>query len=194
MQFNSVQAYIEAIRDDPGLAMIPLGLVAELKGISRSAVAEQIKSGTLEAVVVKGRRKTWRGVRPAGLFAQAAKAESALKLRRAAISSALAFIATEERTGIYTEVMAPAGMSPQNPRHRAEIGALLADLSRDSFAAHGFLIGAVVVQKSTGRPNELFFTLARELGALAPGQDENSFWQAECQRVYRHFARVPQTA
>ena len=47
MVFKSVEAYLDALRQDSNLTMLPLGLVAELKGISRSAVSEQIKSGAL---------------------------------------------------------------------------------------------------------------------------------------------------
>ncbi len=188
MVFKSVTEYIEAVRRDPGLAMLPMGLVAELKGISRSAVAEQIKTGTLEAVVVKGKRKTWRGVLPAGLFAQADRTFRHLQDRRAKVAGALATLAAAGKTGTYGDVMAPAGMSPRNPRHRAEIGALLAELSRESLDRHGYLIGAVAVQKASGLPNALFFDLARELGVLAAGADEGSFWRDQCERAFAHHA------
>ncbi|MEW5728168.1 MAG: hypothetical protein AB1918_10120 [Pseudomonadota bacterium] len=189
MIFRSVAEYIEAVRGNPGLAMLPMGLVAELKGISRSAVAEQIKTGALEAVEVKGKRKTWRGVLPAGLFAQTDRAEKHVRDRRAKVAAALSALATAGRTGTYGEVMEPAGMSPRNPRHRAEIGALLADLSRESLVRHGYLIGAVAVQKASGLPNALFFDLARDLGVLLPGVEEPEFWRDQCDRAFAHHVR-----
>lgn len=186
MIFESVADYIDAVRNDPGLAMIPVGLVAELKGISRSAVAEQIRTGALESVVVKGDRKTWRGIRPAALFDQADRAEQRIRDRHDKVAAALAALAAAGRTGTYGEVMAPAGMSPRNPRHRAEIGDILADLSRHSWLDHGFMIGAMAVQKVTGMPNALFFDLARELGGLPPDMDEAAFWRGQCDKAHAH--------
>lgn len=189
MHYKSVEAYIEALKTDPGLTMIPLGLVAELKGISRSAVSEQIKSGRLEGISVKGRRKTWRGVTPKALFAQTERQEQGARDRRHHVVKALSRAAAEGRTATYGEIMEPAGMAPSNPRHRAEIGVLLSELSRESLERHDVLISAIVVQKTTGRPNTLFFTLAEELGRLAPGADRAAFWQAECGKVYAAFRR-----
>lgn len=187
MHYKSVEAYVEALRSDPALTMIPLGLVAELKGISRSAVSEQIKSGRLEGISVKGRRKTWRGVTPQALFAQAERQEHSDKTRRHHVVKALSKAAAEGRPVSYGDIMAPAGMTPSNPRHRAEIGTVLSEISRDSLARHGFLISAIVVQKTTGRPNTLFFKLAEDLGCLAPGADRAAFWQAECDKVFAAF-------
>src|SRR5512145_734067 len=147
MHFKTVAAYLEALKADPALTMIPLGMVAEWKGISRSAVSEQVKSGKLEGIVVKGARKTWRGVSPDALFAQVEAHETGIRERRLQVLRTLSAAAAAGILLTYGEVMAPAGLAPSNPRHRAEIGTLLSDLSRDSLASHDFLISAVVVQK-----------------------------------------------
>ncbi len=188
MVFKSVEAYLDALRQDSNLTMLPLGLVAELKGISRSAVSEQIKSGALSGIVVKGRRKTWRGVQPDALFAQERRIQEEARERREQLLAALVAHAGAKRTVPYATIMEPLGMAPKNPRHRAEIGDLLAEASKRSHADHGFMIGAIVVQKSSGQPNRLFFQLARELGELAEGADETLFWQAQCERVFAHYA------
>ncbi len=191
MHYRSVEAYVEALRHDPALAMIPLGLVAELKGISRSAVAEQIRSGKLEGVCVRGRRKTWRGVAPKALFAQAERQEEDARERRLKVVKALSRAAVTGQTVPYGEIMAPAGMAASNPRHRAEIGTLLSELSRESLERHGFLIAAIVVQKTTGRPNALFFKVAEDLGCLEAGADPIAFWRAECDKVFAAFRARP---
>lgn len=191
MIFKSVEAYVEALRQDPDLTMIPLGLVAELKGISRSAVAEQIRTGALEGIAVKGQRKTWRGVRPTTLFAQAERARHDAEERTARLGAALAAIAATGQPATYAQAMEAVGMASKNPRQRAEIGELLAAASKDSFAQNGFLIGAIVVQKSSGQPNSLFFHLAREVGALADEADQAAFWQDQCARVFAHYAPPP---
>jgi hypothetical protein len=188
MVFKSVEAYLDALRDDPHLTMLPLGLVAELKGVSRSAVSEQIKSGSLAGVVVKGKRKTWRGVQPDALFAQEQRVREEARQRREKLTAALAAFAAGSRTATYAEIMDPVGMAPKNPRHRAEIGDLLAEASKQSLAERGFMIGAIVVQKSSGQPNGLFFQLARDLGALSEGADETEFWKAQCDKAFAHFS------
>ena len=188
MIFKTVEAYVEALRLDPGLTMIPLGLVAELKGVSRSSVSEQIKSGSLEGIIFKGRRKTWRGVRPEALFAQEQRATEEAAERRAKLAAALETTAAARRTATYAEIMEPVGMAAKNPRQRAEIGVLLSEASKLSYAQHGFLMGALAVQKASGLPNGLFFQLARELGALAADGDEAAFWTAECDKVFAHYA------
>lgn len=187
MIFPSVETYLAALRRDPALAIIPLGMVAELKGISRSAVSEQIKTGRLESLIVEGRRKTWRGVTPAALFAQAERLDAVARERRDRVAETLARAAAEHRLIPYGAVMEAAGLSARNPRDRAAIGALLAELSRDSLAQRGCLIGAIVIQKATGHPNAQFFELARTLG-LPVGADETGFWRDQCDRV---FGRVP---
>lgn len=183
MIYASVEAYLEALRGDPALAMIPLGMVAELKSISRSAVSEQIKSGRLESLTVKGRRKTWRGVTPKALFEQSERLESSARDRRHRVAAALSASGAAGRLATYGEVMSAAGLSARNPRDRAEIGLLLAELSRDSLAAGNFLVGAIVIQKATGHPNAQFFQLARELGLLV-GSDEAGFWREQCAKVF----------
>ncbi len=188
MVFKTVEAYVEALRTDPGLTMIPLGLVAELKGISRSAISEQIKSGSLEGIIVKGRRKTWRGVRPEALFAQELRTQQEAVERRAKLAAALETAATARHTATYAEIMEPVGMAAKNPRQRAEIGALLSEASKRSYAEHGFLLGALAVQKASGLPNGLFFQLARELGALAADGDEAAFWREQCDKAFAHYA------
>lgn len=194
MQFKSVTAYLEALGKDPSLAMIPLGMVAEWKGISRSAVSEQIKSGRLEGIVVHGGGKTWRGVSPHTLSLQAQARESHRHDRRLLVLAAIAEAAAAGRVLTYGEVMAPAGMAPSNPRHRAEIGAILSDLSRDSLGSQGFLVSALVVQKTSGRPNGLFFTLARELGCLEKDGNEVAFWRDQCDRAFTAYGRAPNSA
>lgn len=194
MQFKSVAAYLEALGKGPSLAMIPLGMVAEWKGISRSAVSEQIKSGRLEGIVVKGGDKTWRGVSPHTLFAQDQARASHQRDRRLLVLAAIAEAAAAGRLLTYGEVMRPAAMAPSNPRHRAEIGAILSDLSRDSLGGQGFLISALVVQKTSGRPNALFFTLARELGCLGEDQDETAFWRDQCGRAFAAYGKSASSA
>jgi hypothetical protein len=183
MIFTSVEAYLDALRGDPALAIIPLGMVAELKGLSRSAISEQIKSGRLDSLIVEGRRKTWRGITPKALFEQAERLECGSRDRSHRVAGALAEAGAAGRLIAYGEVMAAAGMSASNPRDRAAIGIVLAELSRQSLRAEGCLVGAIVIQKASGHPNVQFFELARELGVLGEG-DRMEFWRGQCAKVF----------
>ncbi|CAA7616858.1 hypothetical protein [Magnetospirillum sp. UT-4] len=194
MLFRSVEAYVEALQKDHSLAMIPMGMVAEFKGITRSAVSEQIKAGQLESISVKGRSKTWKGVTPKALFAQAARIEGDTRERRAKVLRSVSNAAVAGRLIPYSEVMEAAGLSSRNPRHRGVIGALLTDLSQESWREHGFLVSCIVIQKASGRPNGLFFELARTLGALPEDGDPDAFWQAECLKLYAAMTAKPKEA
>jgi hypothetical protein len=71
--------------------------------------------------------------------------------------------------------------------HRA-VGRFVAEICEDEVNRGRPMLGAVVVGYR-GRPARGFFTLARALGLLAPGEDEATFWKAELEAVHEVWRR-----
>lgn len=69
-----------------------------------------------------------------------------------------------------------------------ETGHILGEIVEDEVRAGRPMLSAVAVSVS-GKPGPGFFTLARDLSLLATTNDDLSFWQAECERVYAAWKR-----
>lgn len=70
----------------------------------------------------------------------------------------------------------------------SETGHILGEISEDEVQAGRPMLSAVAVAVS-GKPGPGFFGLARDLGKLRPGEDEQEFWVAEGERVYVAWKR-----
>jgi len=54
------------------------------------------------------------------------------------------------------------------------------------------MMSSIVVSVS-GKPGEGYYTLARELGLLHEGEDEEVFWRRECEKVYEAWKKPYRT-
>jgi hypothetical protein len=68
-------------------------------------------------------------------------------------------------------------------------GKILGDISINEVQQKRPMLSAIAIGIS-GMPSEGFFTLARELGLLKEGIDEEAFWLLECKRVYEEW-KIP---
>ncbi len=66
------------------------------------------------------------------------------------------------------------------------IGGVIGLISKNELEQGRPMMSAIVVGVS-GKPGEGFYNWARELGVLAEGQDEDAFWQNECEKVYEEW-------
>ncbi len=193
----TAQDYVTRVLDDPRSALIPLAIVGEALGLSRSAVIERLKSGTLDGGKVTVGETVYRGVTVASLEQYMAQPkveslsdEDAIATITAAIEAAVRSAgadAFDDLTLAYSEVMEAVGLAWRNPQHRGRIGYLLGEVSRHSRGAHGFLLSAAVVRKTNRRPNEAFFGLARELDLLDDDTDEETFWRSQMAAIRKHY-------
>ena len=86
----------------------------------------------------------------------------------------------------YSEIAPLANLDMANPPDRTEIGRLLGEISTAEHKQGKPLLSAVAISHDGNKPGDGFFTLARELG-LHRGSDDDAFWTAELERVYRYW-------
>ncbi len=70
----------------------------------------------------------------------------------------------------------------------AEIGWVLGEIAEEEVKASRPMLSAVAVAAS-GKSGPGFFDLARTLGKLNKGQDEQAFWRMEIDAAYRAWKR-----
>ena len=63
------------------------------------------------------------------------------------------------------------------------IGEVIGLISKNELEQGRPMLSAIVVGVS-GKPSEGFFNWARELGVLEEGQDKETLWRNECEKVY----------
>ncbi len=94
-------------------------------------------------------------------------------------------VKTAEHNGLtmYQKIAFLMGLPLTGNLMGKETGQVLGEVAEDEHSQGRPLLSAVVVGTS-GRPGPGFFTLARQLGKIAAGQDEDEFWRAELNHVY----------
>jgi hypothetical protein len=194
------QQYYDSIVSDPTQAMVPLAVAQALLKLSRSAVIDRTKGGTLTGVKVEIDGSVYRGITLSSLQAQIDQQKK--PLGDAAAMKVIENIVIdhvksappkdlEALTVTYHKVMAPLGLSTHNPQHRAIIGRLLGRLSEASAAdkSRGFMLSAVVVRKATNRPNPSFWELAEEIELYdSKTDDDQVFWRTQLKAIRKHYA------
>jgi hypothetical protein len=88
----------------------------------------------------------------------------------------------------YQDIAVIIGLPPKGAYMGAETGHILGEISENEVQAGRPMLSAVAVGIS-GRPGPGFYTLARDLGRLAAGEDELAFWERERQAVYEAWKR-----
>lgn len=155
MKFKSVSDYLAALSADPSLSIIPVQAAADALGITRQAVERRIKTGELSIVKFD---KT-KAIRASSIVATVDNWRKDVDTVR----TFLIDVAKAGKTVVYGPVMSTIGLKTQSPPDRGTIGKILGEISRQSYAAHGFLLSALVFNKTAGKPSESFYFLGQEL-------------------------------
>ena len=66
------------------------------------------------------------------------------------------------------------------------VGEVVGLVSQNELEQGRPMMSAIVVGVS-GKPGKGFFDWARELGVLSEGEDEETFWRDECEKVYEEW-------
>lgn len=182
MHFATLSDYLDAHREDPGLAFVPIPLVAEHLELSPATVRGMIKSGKLDQVLV-GKNTFISAQSLVALHEN--RYDEFLKVKH--------FLETLARTGtssiFYEPVMNEIGLTPRVPAHRAYIGKILGEVSKATHSEKNVLLSVIVHGKKLGktRPGSGFFDLA--LNELKyQWTDDDEFVKAETERVLNAYA------
>lgn len=179
--FESLSHYLDALKDQPAkLAVIPLQLVADHRGVTRASIDLMVKAGRLRAIRI-GRTKF-------------VAAESLLELEageRREIKKVRSYLEELARAGqrsvFYEPVMDIIGLKPSVPADRGRIGWILGAISEATLAESGILLSVLVHRKTAGttRPGPGFFELAKSFEY--EWDNDNEFVEAETDKVLKQF-------
>jgi hypothetical protein len=89
--------------------------------------------------------------------------------------------ARDHRTVPYGEIMNRIG-------GRGYVGQVLDALNVEENDQRRPLLSAIVVRKDARRSSYGFFDLVRRLRPGVPIGDDQSVWEAECDRIWKHYA------
>ena len=182
MNFNTTKDYLRAFERDPAAgAIMPIQMIADLRGVTRGAIVHMIDTGQLRQIKIE---KT-RYIQTASFVAY----ENEIKRRTQIVYSFLEDLARQRRTCFYDPVMSCIGLRWQTPADRQTIGAMLGQISRETVEDNGILLSVLVHKKSAGRskPGNGFFELAAGLGYEWDDPDE--FVEEEIQKVWALYAK-----
>ena len=95
-------------------------------------------------------------------------------------------VASSRETICYSDLMAQVDLKHSNRGHRSKIAKLLHKACSGSFDEEGFMLGSIVVSKTTGIPSPSFFKYAREIGALEH-DNEQEFFEEQRAKVFDFY-------
>jgi len=101
---------------------------------------------------------------------------------------ALVEVAMARGTITYGDLAERIGLPRRGPRMAREVGQLLELVSRYEASHARPLLSVVVFSTTDKKPGRGFFSLARDLGRLHDGEDENAFYRFELGAVYHTWS------
>lgn len=106
------------------------------------------------------------------------------------VFAALIEAAQYRGTMTYQDVAVIVGLPLTGSHMGSETGHLLGEISEDE-VLQGRPMFSALVTKNDGWPGPGFFAFAKRLGKLEEGDDEQKFWEAECEAVYLAWRLKP---
>lgn len=175
--YQAADGYLLDLSRDSALAVVSRQMAADALNLSKTTIDRQIEDGALDAIKVG----SVICVRAQALIDRLN--QSADQVRT--VKAFLLDVAKKRMTTTYEPVMATIGLPTRSPPNRARIGVILGDISRESYEKEGFLLSALVFNKTLGRPSDSFYLLAEELGD--PPADD--YLEEQLSKIWRHYGR-----
>jgi hypothetical protein len=188
IRFPGPKKYLKALGDDPGLAIVPYSMAAKAFGVTVPTVQSYVRRGRIREIIVG--KRTWVGLAAMDVTAEGKRKDHEIASRVPGCRKILQSAARRGRTFEYAdEIMEPLGLDHTISRDRHVIGHVLGRISTRTFREDGRMLSVLAVLKETERPNKAFFELARELGAIRPGESDEDFFQRELKAVIKHYGK-----
>lgn len=186
-KFSSPSDYLQAVNENSKLSFVQVSLAAEFLGVTPAMVNDLVRSKSLDAVIVTGNTKSWKGVLISSLIAYTTNREEGAASTINKVRIILGDCARKGEKIAYSDLMGKVGMSSTNPHHRRLIGEYLGKISSESYDNERFMLSALAVLMNTKMPNEIFFNLAKDLGAMDEEDDENIFYNSQLKKIFRKY-------
>jgi hypothetical protein len=180
MQFGTASAYIEALKRDLTLALVPLTVAAEALDITRAAIDRMLRAGQLEEIQIGAIRY----VRAQSLIDREQDFIEQVAVVRAELERIAAAGGTADG---YQPLMSKIGLSHKVPADRRKIGEILGEVSRQTLKEHGILLSAIVHHKGTDRPGKGFANYFREKADPEWQGDDDAWIDYQMQRVWNFY-------
>lgn len=183
MDFATVRLYVETLERQPAMAILPLQMVADFRGVSRANIAQMLRTGQLRPVKIDGT-----------LFVEAKSLFDLEEHERSNVDKVRNYLESCARRGqrsvFYEPVMATIGLKTTIPAHRTIIGGILGKISSQTYREAGVLISVIVHRKTSGltRPGPGFLPLAEALGCK--WKDEIAFIDVETEKVINLYGNL----
>lgn len=180
MKFDTLSDYLDALRADASLSVIPVSLVADHLQITPAAVSARIRAGTLEGARIGGA--------PFVLLKSLIEERKRFDELVLAVRTALEKRARGRISVVfYEDIMTPIGLQTTVPAHRLLIGRILGKISEQTNEEGKGLLSVLVHRKTQGttRPGPGFFELARFLGYEFG--DEDAFVAQQTRKVLSKY-------
>ena len=104
----------------------------------------------------------------------------------ALVVSELITAAKYRGTFTYMEIANILGIHKPGSHMAKQVGKILGEISEDEASLGRPMLSAIAVGVE-GKPGPGFFGLARDLGKLTAGDDEQKFWEKERKAVYEYW-------
>lgn len=180
IEFDSLSDYFDALRGDNSLALISMQMAGEALGITRAAVEQRVRAGTIQGIKIN---KT-RWVAAASIMKQLdADSAEVYKVRRY-----LERLASAGEAISYSALMGEFGMSSTMPSDRKKIGRLLGKVSHETWEERGVLLSVLVMRKGGHNPGPGFFELAENVDdAYATAASDGDYVNDKINEVYESY-------
>lgn len=89
-------------------------------------------------------------------------------------------------TFTYKEIAKILGITQPGSHMANQVGQILGEISEDELVQGRPMLSAIAVGVE-GKPGSGFFGLAKDLGRLKDGDDEQAFWEKQRQAVYDYW-------
>jgi hypothetical protein len=86
----------------------------------------------------------------------------------------------------YQEIAQAVGLPTAGSYMGSEVGEILGIISENEKKQNRPMLSAIAIGTS-GKPGGGFIPWAKDLGYLKEGDDEETFWEKECQKVYKEW-------
>jgi len=156
VKYFTIQNYLEN-----SLQTVSTSLAAEYLGMSPSSVRNLVTTNLLDAIIIKGKKRSWTLIEISILKEYKKKSPDQPEVYDK-IKKILLEIVIKKEVIYYSDLLEKIGFTFRNPVHRRLIKKYLSLIDEFSLKEYNLLLSNVVILKGTNLPNSEFFEGTKE--------------------------------